>query len=226
MVNREKRLSETVADELLAMITVEKKFLPGDKLPNENVLSEKLNISRTTLREALRILVTHGVLEIRRGKGTFVTTNESVWPSSVLNPLVEARADAKDLYEIRLIFEPEAARLATVRASDAELKRILQLGNLVEKKIKTGQDRTQEERAFHNAIAKATHNEFMNQLMPVVYQAIDKGVILSKKNEAALQDTILDHRLIMGFLEERNSEGAMNAMKIHILHAIKRLGLE
>lgn len=224
-MQRKTRLSETVADAILTMIAIEKKFSAGDKLPNENILSQELNISRTTLREALRILVTRGVLEIRRGKGTYVTQLQEK-TLSVLTPLTEARADVRDLYEIRLIFEPEAARLATLRAGDAELKRILQLGNLVEEKIKTGQDRTREERAFHNAIAKATHNEFMNQLMPVIYQAIDKGVLLSEKNEAVLQDTIADHRLIMGFLEERNSEGAKNAMKIHILHAVRRLGLE
>lgn len=224
-MQREKRLSEVVADHILTMITVDKKFSAGSKLPNENILSQELKVSRTTLREALRILVTRGVLEIRRGKGTYVTELQGKTPS-VLNPLTESRTDARDLYEIRLIFEPEAAYLATVRASDMELKHILQLGRFVEEKIKNGQDRTQEERAFHNAIAKATHNEFMNQLMPIVYQAIDKGVILSDKNEVVLQDTILDHRLIMGFLEERNAEGARNAMKIHILHAMKQLGLK
>ena len=54
------------------MITIEKKFMPGEKLPNENELSEELKISRTTLREAIRILATNGILEIQRGKGTFV----------------------------------------------------------------------------------------------------------------------------------------------------------
>lgn len=54
------------------MIVVEKKYLPGDKLPNEIELSKELGVSRITLREAIRILVTRHVLEIKRGKGTFV----------------------------------------------------------------------------------------------------------------------------------------------------------
>ena len=69
---RQKRLSDSVADDILSMITIEKKFMPGEKLPNENELSEELKISRTTLREAIRILATNGILEIQRGKGTFV----------------------------------------------------------------------------------------------------------------------------------------------------------
>ena len=70
---KNKMLSQSIADTLLSMITIEKRFSAGDKLPNENELSEELNISRTTLREAIRILVAYNVLEIQRGKGTFVT---------------------------------------------------------------------------------------------------------------------------------------------------------
>ena len=79
------------------------------------------------------------------------------------------------------------------------------------------------EQEFHRSIAKATHNEFMNKLMPVIYEAIDKGVLLSEEKEVAIQDTIIDHRMIVEFMQARNAEGAKNAMKIHILHAIKEL---
>lgn len=127
---------------------------------------------------------------------------------------------------MRLIFEPEAAYLAVERASDAEIKRILSLGEEIEEYIKLGKDRTEIEQAFHKSIAKATHNEFMNKLMPVIYQAIDKGVALSEKKETAVKDTITDHRMIMDFIKNRNAEGAKSAMKIHILHAIKELEIE
>ena len=79
------------------------------------------------------------------------------------------------------------------------------------------------EQAFHNAIAKATHNEFINPLMPVIYQAIDKGVILSQEKEEAVRDTVEDHRMITDFMKARNAQGAKSAMKIHILRAIAEL---
>ena len=223
MMAYEKRLSDRIADDILNMITIEKRFFPGDKLPNENDLSKELNISRTTLREAIRILVTNGVLEIKRGLGTFVRTDISVENLNELNPLSMAKVDAKDLYEMRLIFEPEAAYLATIRATDDELKRIIDLGKRIEEKIKNREDRTEVEQEFHRSIAKATHNEFMNKLLPVIYEAIDKGVLLSEEKEVAIQDTIIDHRMIIEFMQARNAEGAKNAMKIHILHAIKEL---
>ena len=217
--------SQSIADTLLSMITIEKRFSAGDKLPNENELSEELNVSRTTLREAIRILVAYNVLEIQRGKGTFVTQSAFEQQSN-LGQLSGIKVNAKDLYEMRLIFEPEAAYLAAIRGTDAEIKRILDFGEKIEQEIKSGQDRTDNEHSFHKAIAQATHNEFMNQLMPILYQAIAKGVTLSAMSQKAVTDTVGDHRMIMDFLEQRNAEGAKNAMKIHIMHAIQELGIE
>lgn len=220
-----KILAESVADDILAMITIDKKFAPGDKLPNENDLSAELQISRTTLREAIRILVSHKVLEIRRGKGTFVTTNPEFNENTGLSSLSNIGLDIKDLYEIRLIFEPQAAYYAAKRASDKEIERILYYGQLEEEMILKNEDRTEVEQAFHNSIAKATHNEFINKLMPIIYKAIYKGVILSNDNPTIIQDTINDHRMIMDFLAKRDAVGAETAMKLHIIHAMRGLGV-
>src|SRR5690625_618545 len=180
----QKRLSDHIADDIISMISIEKRFKPGDQLPNENALSEELNISRTTLRESIRILVANGVLEIKRGRGTFVKKDFEVSHTmQSLNNLSNKRMDVKDLYEIRLIFEPEAAYYATIRATDAELHRILEYGQQIEQQIKLGLDRTDAEQKFHKSISKATHNEFMDKLMPVIFQAIDTGVVLSQKSE-------------------------------------------
>lgn len=222
---KNKMLSQSVADNILSMITVEKRFPAGSQLPNETDLANELSVSRTTLREAIRILVAYDVLEIQRGKGTFVTEN-AFRRQSVLEPLSGIRVGARDLYEMRLIFEPEAARLAALRGTDSELRRILDYGRRIEEKIGSGQDRTEDERAFHKAIAQATHNEYMNQLMPILYQAIAKGVSLSAQSEKVLENTVNDHRMIMEFLEQRNAEGAGDAMRIHIMHAMKELEIE
>ena len=220
-----KMLSQSVADNILSMITIEKRFSVGDKLPNELDLSEELNVSRTTLREAIRILVALDILEIQRGKGTYVKEN-AFKKQQDLEQLSNIKVNAKDLYEMRLIFEPEAAYYAALRATDSEIKRILEFGKKVEKEISNHHDRTDDEHSFHKAIAQATHNEFMNKLMPILYQAISKGVYLSLQSDKAIEDTINDHRMIMEFLEQRNAEGTKNAMKIHIMHAMKELGLD
>jgi DNA-binding FadR family transcriptional regulator len=222
---KNKMLSQSVADTILSMITIEKRFSVGDKLPNEFDLSEELNVSRTTLREAIRILAAYDILEIQRGKGTFVTENALKQPQDFA-PLSDIKINAKDLYEMRLIFEPEAAYFAALRGTDAEIKRILDYGNKIEDEILNHKDRTDNEHAFHKAIAQATHNEFMNKLMPILYQAISKGVVLSLQSDKAIKDTVTDHRMIMEFLEQRNAEGARNAMRIHIMHAMKELDIQ
>lgn len=221
MKNMQRRLSDRVADDILTMITVDKKFLPGQKLPNEIELSEELKISRATLREAVRILAAGGVVEIRRGLGTFVREDFKVDDKKGILSLANMKTDIRDLYEMRLIVEPEAAYYAALRASDEEIQHILSLGKQIESDIADGKNRTEAERNFHKAIAKASHNEFMTKLLPVIYQAIDRGVKLSESREKAISDTVLDHKAIVEFLLMRNGEGARSAMKVHILHAIE-----
>lgn len=220
------RLSDRIADSILSMITVEQRFLPGSKLPNENILSQELGVSRTTLREAIRILAAGGILEIRRGRGTFVREGFEINQTGELSALTTAKVKIRDLYEMRLIFEPEAAYYAAQRGTDEEIQRILALGEEIEQQIGQKKDRTKVEQAFHKSIARATHNEFMNRLMPVIYEGIDKGVQFLRAHEEVEQATIVEHKMLMDFLKSRNAEGARNAMRIHILHAMEQLPVE
>ena len=107
-----------------------------------------------------------------------------------------------------------------------QIGRILVLGAEIEERIRLKKDRTKVEQAFHQSIARATHNEFMNQLMPVIYEGINKGVALSKIHGEAVQATLIDHKILMDFIKARNGEGARNAMRIHILHAMEHLSME
>ena len=220
-----KRLAESIADRILQMITEERRFSAGDKLPNENDLSQELGVSRATLREAVRILSTGGILEIRRGCGTYVLDQTLSADYGALQRAAQATANIRDLFEMRLIFEPESAYFAAKRATDEELSEILRYGEAVEAKILSGEDRTQEEQRFHESIAKATHNEFMTHLLPIIFEAIRSGVILLQKNQALSQKNMSDDRMIMEFLQQRNAEGARTAMKLHILHALQELKL-
>ena len=147
-------LSEQVADEILDMIVVKKQFKIGDKLPNETELSALLNVSRTTLREAIKMLVLQDIVEIKRGKGTFVKSDEV--DNFTLGNLKPNTSDLADLLEMRLIIEPMGAYYATKRASDNEIEKIIEYGEIIERKILNNEDRTDAEQQFHNAIAKAS----------------------------------------------------------------------
>lgn len=212
-------LSDSTAQKIRKMIEDENRFSVGDKLPNENDFATELGVSRSTLREAIRILTTNGMLEIRRGKGTFVTANTVIESGN----LGEINSGLDDLFEMRLMFEPECAYYAALRATDEEIATICKYGEAVEKKILTGEDRTYEEQKFHESIASATHNAFVSQFMPIIFNAIKKGVLVMQKDEQVSKDNLNDDRLIMDFIKQRNPEGARTAMRLHMLHAIEGL---
>lgn len=218
-----KALSEMISDDLYAMITEGGKFPPGSKLPNEIELSKMFNINRATLRVAIRILVTRGILEIKRGKGTFVR-NDFNPEKAVLaanDKFVPNEAAVKDLYEMRMVIEPEAAYFATQRGSEKEIKNIIKIGMVLEQKLIDNVERVKEEQEFHKAIAKATHNEYINKIMPILVRDMGKAVRVSFRIEELREETIRDHKLIMDFMQRRDAEGAKAAMRLHMVHAIK-----
>mgnify|MGYP003227222830 CR=1 FL=1 len=213
------RLADSTANQILKMIEEEERFSVGDKLPNENDFAAELGVSRSTLREAVKILTTYGILEIKRGKGTFVTSNTIIDS----NDLSDITSGLDDLFEMRLMFEPDCAYLAARRATQEEIDTICYYGEQVEKKILSGEDRTAEEQKFHESIANATHNAFVKQFMPVIFNAIKKGVIVMTRDKDVSADNLNDDRLIMDFIKKRNAEGARTAMRLHILHAMEHL---
>lgn len=213
------KLADSTAKQITDMIEIDNRFSVGDKLPNEIDFANELGVSRSTLREAIKILTTNGTLEIQRGKGTFVTNN-TVIDSSDLNDIASG---LDDLFEMRLMFEPDCAYLAAQRATDEEIDIICYYGEEIEKKILSGEDRTFEEQKFHESIANATHNSFVKQFMPIIFNAIKKGVMVLTKDQDVSEDNLKDDRLIMEFLKKRNAEGARTAMRLHIIHAMERL---
>ena len=218
------KLSEQTSDRLYEMIVDERRYAPGSKLPNENELSEALQVSRTTLREASSFLVAQGVLEIRRGKGTFVA-EELPAAGMDLTGLagMRSRVRAKDLFEMRLIFEPATVALACQRATDEELHQIWKKAQRVEEIAAEGGDWPLADQEFHWAIIKASHNEYMRRLYPIINSAVNEIMQISQ-NRQHMQDLALaDNRLILDFLLQRDEAGARHAMSIHMKHLINTL---
>lgn len=149
-----RNLSQQTAERLYNSIVAEGTLRPGDKLPNEVELSQQLGVSRATLREAIRELAARGVLEVRRGRGTFVSEEVADIEDFGFSGLERLQGQLRDLFELRSIFEPKAARLACQRATEEELRDILERGEAVERCIRAGQDRTEADRDFHAAIVR------------------------------------------------------------------------
>lgn len=221
-----KSRSQQTAELLYNQIVVEKRLTPGEQLPNEPELARQLGVSRATLREALRDLTVQGVLEVHRGRGTFVSERVEDIQDFGFSRLDRVKGQLRDLFELRRIFEPSAARLACRRATDEEMAEILRCGERVDRCIREDRDRTLADREFHAAIVRATHNEFMMRLLPVINQAVEAAVINGEHKEQLAEDTRRDHALIMDFFQKRDAAGAEHAMAIHMHHSIDVMGLE
>ncbi|MBQ6403424.1 MAG: FadR family transcriptional regulator [Oscillospiraceae bacterium] len=220
-----KNLSRQVADDLYRMIAVTQELKPGQQLPGEMILSDQLGVSRSTLREAIKSLVSQGVLKVYRGKGTFVSESMENFVSFGLDELDMNRSRVKDLFEARLLFEPQMAALACERATDEEIENILQAGAEVERQILSNQDRTPADQEFHKKIAIASHNRFMLQLLPIVHSAVSETIQLNEQQELLSENTLRDHAQIMYFIQKRDADGAKAAMTIHLRSAMTVLGL-
>lgn len=222
---QKENLSQRTAEKLKKMIVEEKTYSYGEKLPNENELSEMLGISRTTLREAIRILTSEGILVVKRGTGTFVADEMGQYTESDidLRKISKIKVTLRDLYETRLIFEPEAAALACKRASDEEIENIMKLGEECQRQLEInprGKQRIASESAFHGAIIKASHNEFLSQFMPTLTKTIEQTFELNYNLDIIAEDAYKDHILIMNFLKKRDAEAVKSAVTVHLHHAV------
>ncbi|MBP1736287.1 MAG: transcriptional regulator [Oscillospiraceae bacterium] len=219
------KLSDKVVMQLQDMISVQKTYTPGDKLPNEKELAVELGVSRTTVREAIQYLVTQNVLEIRRGKGTFVSETSAVSNEFGFDALKYMHLKLRDLYELRLMLEPQMAYYAALRAADSEIQEILQIGNNIEQGMESKEEDAEGNEIFHNSIAKATHNEFGIKVMELINSALVTAFEDSDIKQKLFDDTIMDHKMIMNYLQLRDAEGVKHAMYLHIKHSMKDYGL-
>ena len=216
------RLTDQTADRLLHMIDSNPAYPPGAKLPNEPRLCQLFGVSRTTLREAVRSLAAQGYVEVRRGSGTFVL-DRSPAPDIGLQRLECLRTRLRDLFEIRMMLEPQAARLACLRGTDEELQEIARRAECVAQAIREGKNFSQPEETFHQAFVAATHNPFMEQLLPIIHNALHEAWAALDVESLLAQPTLHDNELLMGFLRQRDEEGVQYAMAAHIRHTINLL---
>ncbi len=220
MVYDKSNLSEKIAQNIRQTI-IDKDLHPGDKLPNELDLTKELNVSRSTLREAIKILVSTSVLEVRRGTGTFVSEN----PGRTKDPLGITFIEDQDLlshfFEMRLIVEPQMAEIAAIRGTDEEIELIRKAYEHVKAAITMGLNHTGADIEFHNQIAKSTHNPILQRIVPIINDGIIGGYTKTK-DIPETSDTVLEqHKNIMHAIERRNPELAKKHMLDHIQYGLE-----
>lgn len=218
---RGKSLTEQVADRISDMIR-EQAIHNGQKLPNEFELAAILNVGRGTVREAVKLLVSRNVLEIKRGKGTYVKKIPGVVDDPLgFSYIRDRRQLSKDLLEVRLLLEPQIAALAAVRATEEDIKEITALCDEVEALIRSGDSHLGKDVELHSRIARSTRNQVMPNLIPIITKGVNfiGGVV----KRVLVEESIETHRQITEAIAAHDPEAAREAMRLHLVYNVEAL---
>lgn len=216
-------ISEDIVDNLLTLIR-ERELRPGDKLPPERELAVMMQVSRPSLREALRALSIMNVIEIRQGDGTYVTSLE---PNLLMSHLdfVFALTDAAflELFEARRILEPGLVAMAAERITDAEIAQLEACVHRSRELVDDFEAFAEADMEMHELIAKAARNSILERCMAGVSQL---GRVSRKRTvglPGVTRRSLQDHLAIVAALKARDPQAARQAMLEHLQHVEQEL---
>ncbi len=191
---------------------------PGDKLPPERKLAERLGVSRSQVREAITKLQIYGIVKVLPQSGTVVTGLGIVAIEGLITDILKLeKADFKSLVDTRVLLEKEAARLAAINRTKDDLVQLSNALQQYEEKLNAGEGAVEEDLLFHIKIAEASKNSVLKSLMMIITPDIVKSFInLKVCDENNNLKTIQEHRDILNMISDQNEHGAEKAMLIHL----------
>ena len=216
-IKEDKKLLGSRIERQLISYIQEEPIPVGEKIPNEFELAEKFGVGRSTIREAVKGLVSRGMLEVRRGSGTYVI---STYPAEE-DPLGLGRYDDKyqlalELFEVRLMIEPEIAAYAAKNASDEEIKELFELCDEVEKIYRSGENHVRKDIELHTMIAQCSKNRVVEILVPLIDSAVHTFANVTHRE--LMEETIETHRAIVNAIAAHDQVGARCAMVMHLTY--------
>jgi GntR family transcriptional repressor for pyruvate dehydrogenase complex len=189
-------------------------YIPGDKLPPERELAKKLGVSRTTVREAIRVLEGEGYVESRRGAtGGVIVLDRGQTEQRAARIIKEKLPELEEVVDFRLAVECGAARLAALRRTDEDLVRLTEAYEQMEPGQETPRFRAADS-AFHLGIAEAAGNSWMRKAIEDARAAI--WVPVDMYAEHVFRTAQLHHGQILQAIRDRDPIGAEEAVAAHI----------
>lgn len=234
MDNREVReqngtqtLAEQVADKLIGYIA-KNNLQPGDRIGTEMELVESAGVSRSTVREAIKILVSRNILEVRHGSGTYISDQKGISDDPLGLSLIHDRFKLTwDLLEFRVMIEPQIAYLAATNISEAQIAELEYLCEEAERLAAENQSRLEVDVRFHICVAEASGNLVAPNLIPMIKTAVELFVHYTGRETAP--ETIATHRDILEGLKRRDPAWARDMMNMHLTfnrQELRRIAVE
>jgi GntR family transcriptional repressor for pyruvate dehydrogenase complex len=214
-VHKTKVYHEIVAQ--IKALIAQGRIQPGDRLPPERELADLFRASRSSVRDALRVLEQMGLIESRHGDGTYVRTlevDELTEPMATL--LLQSREQMKALWEVRRVLEPAIAECAAERVTSDELEEMAAILEEQQRKVDRGLTAVEEDTAFHYAIAQATQNPVMLRLTDTLVDLLHASRERSLQQADRPKHSLAGHRRILEALRRRDPDQARAAMLKHV----------
>jgi GntR family transcriptional repressor for pyruvate dehydrogenase complex len=191
---------------------------PGDQLPAERELAQRLGVSRTAVREAVKTLREKGLVEAYSGRGTFITdgTSQAARQSFDLMVKLGQPEGSPHLAELRLILEPGIAALAAVRAEEEDLAALREAVAVMDRAQKDPDAYIEADLDFHLALAEAAANPLILSLIDSIVGLLREQRLKIFNVEGGPQRGQFHHKRILAAMEQRDPEVARNAMRAHL----------
>jgi len=208
-----------------ALITGE--LVPGGRIPSELELSKQLAVSRGSVREAMKILSAFGIVEIRRGNGTYIAQSDhKVVFDPLLFSLILSRAKMKELVELRELMEFAIVKLVIQNADDEDHlaieEKIHEMEDLIRSKNSQPKLLAQSDVDFHYALGKATKNHLVEKIYNFVIDFFTPSIRLTHEKQERGQYALAYHKKIYEALKDRDVDRAIAAVEGSIMEWKKR----
>lgn len=201
-----------VVDQIIESITdliVKGEYTAGSKLPNEYEMMKELKVSRNSLREAMKILSATGIVEIRRGDGTYVCSQ--VRPSlfdHVIYSIIYDMSTSSELQELRQVLDQEIVRFAMEKITEQEMEDLRENVREMERAICLGDYGKAEQLdfAFHIKLIEVCKNQFFIRIMSGVYGIFEKSIINTIEYERESSSMVKHHLAILQCIVDRDED--------------------
>lgn len=219
------KLINSVVQKLLETIE-QGRWATGEMLPGQRELAEQLEISRPSLREAIIVLETLGVLRALPGKGVMVLERDTPALRDLRNPAVTT-ASLENVLQLRYALEPFIAGLVAQSINSDELGQLRLLLLDLREAVEDGSTDALVEayNAFHRKLVALSSNPIFLSVSQQISGALEQSDHLVQRHEAHAEDILKEHENIVRAIRQHNSEAASLAMRQHILNEGLRLNI-
>jgi len=230
--------TQSIVDRIVERITnaiINGELRAGDKIPTELELSESIGVGRNSIREAIKILVSQGVLKIKRAEGTFVCDQFS---SSMLNPLIYSlileKDASKDIVELRRTFDTGILEMVIRRVTDEQMilldQALVQLKQVLSPPDVTPDQVLEADIAFHHVLVQITDNYLIDRISNMIERLSvpSRRKTISQFLSANQRQHIIDlHTDLVDLIRRRDTAGISAAMERHFslwVHEVNDIG--